>query len=78
MLISTAAALVAGLFGDRNFVIAAVIINCVDVLFLSPMIRLQAGLGGCILLAVLFLLPLLALRLYASGRIRLGAKPIAS
>ena len=76
MLISTACAVVAALFGDRNFVIAVVIVNCIDVLFFSPVIRLQAGFAGCVILALLFLLPLLAMRLYATGKIRLGAKPM--
>jgi len=78
MLISTIAAIIAALFGDRNFVIATVVLNCVDVLFLSPVIRMQAGFGGCVFLALLFLLPLLALRIYASGKVRLGGKPVVS
>jgi len=44
---------------------------------LSPVIRLQAGFGGCIFLALLFLLPLPAMRIYASGKLRLGAKSVA-
>ncbi len=78
MLISAIAAVIAAFFGDRNLVIAAVVINCVDVLFLSPVIRMQAGVGGCIFLALVFLLPLLAMRLYASGKLRLGAKPVVN
>jgi hypothetical protein len=78
MLISTIAGIIAALFGDRNFVIATVVLNCVDVVFLSPMIRLQAGFGGCVVLALLFLLPLLAMRMYASGKLRLGVKPVAN
>lgn len=78
MLLSTIAGIIAALFGDRNFVIAAVVLNCVDVVFLSPMIRLQAGFGGCVVLAALFLLPLLAMRMYATGKVRLGAKPVAN
>lgn len=78
MLISTIVAIIAALFGDRNFVIATVVLNCVDVLFLSPVIRMQAGFGGCVFQAILFVLPLLALRIYATGRVRLGAKPVVS
>ncbi len=78
MLISTACAVVAALFGDRNFVIAVVIINCIDVLLLSPVIRLQAGFAGCVVLAVLFLIPVAAVRMYATGKVRLGAKPVVS
>jgi len=78
MLISTIAAIIAALFGDRNFVIATVVLNCVDVLFLSPVIRMQAGFGGSVFLALLFLLPLLALRIYAMGKVRLGGKPVVT
>jgi hypothetical protein len=76
MLLSTAGAVVAALFGDRNFVIAVVILNCVDVLFLSPVIRYQAGFVGCVFLALLFLVPLFAMWVYTKGKLRLGDKPV--
>ncbi len=58
--------------------IAVVIVSCIDVLFLSPMIRLQAGFAGCVVLAVLFFIPVAAMRMNATGKVRLGSKPVVS